>query len=81
MVASSGFGILVITLLFTVGSLFRDAGERPAFVGQSDGPVLVGVTLVYDAEKKAAGYLVFEGFVFCSTFFKVLRLDLFCVLS
>lgn len=58
-VAFAGFGILVLTLLFTVSSLFHDAGERTAFVGQSDGPVLVDLTLVHDAEKKGAGNVVF----------------------
>ncbi|XP_039129458.1 pectin acetylesterase 5-like [Dioscorea cayenensis subsp. rotundata] len=69
-VAFAGFGILVLTLLFTVSSLFHDAGERTAFVGQSDGPVLVDLTLVHDAEKKGAvcldgsppGYYLHRGF-------------------
>ncbi|KAJ0979437.1 hypothetical protein J5N97_014911 [Dioscorea zingiberensis] len=50
--------------------LFRDAGPEPAFHGLSEGPVLVDLTLVRDAQKKGAvcldgsppGYYLLPGF-------------------
>ncbi|KAJ0979442.1 hypothetical protein J5N97_014916 [Dioscorea zingiberensis] len=67
--ATSGFAVLVLTLFLTFGSLFH-AGPEPAFDGLSEGPVLVDLTLVHDAEKKGAvcldgsppGYYLLRGF-------------------
>ncbi|KAJ0979440.1 hypothetical protein J5N97_014914 [Dioscorea zingiberensis] len=51
--ATFGFAVLVLTLFLTFGTLFH-AGPEPAFDGLSEGPVLVDLTLVHDAEKKGA---------------------------